>query len=122
MMNPHSPLLSQFEDNDPAKFCNSSTINGTECMQDKCACLHYENVGLNKVVDLVFINMGEAPLHFGHPMHLHGSHFRVMAQGEVSTHLQINEFPLNSFLQITLMNPHSPLKFEHFTSNLHIST
>ena len=46
-----------------------------------------ERVELNKIVDLVVVNV-PPELDF-HPFHVHGHHFRVLAQGHVTSYYVI---------------------------------
>ena len=79
---PKSPFLTQFDDIDSGTICNVTTINNDECLVNRCYCTHVERVALGNVVDLGWVNLGNTA--FSHPIHLHGYHFRVLAQIQVS--------------------------------------
>ncbi|XP_072037008.1 uncharacterized protein [Amphiura filiformis] len=52
-----------------------------QCGDGFCECTHVIHVPQGKVVELFIINhdLDYAPVHQCHPMHLHGTHFRVVA-------------------------------------------
>ena len=85
---PKSPFVTQFDDIDPGTICNVTTIDNDECLVNRCYCTHVERVTLGNVVDLVWINLVNTA--FSHPIHLHGYHFRVLAQIQVNYVLDSN--------------------------------
>jgi len=76
-----SPLLTQFEDISPDDICDPYVQNITS--DEFRACTHAVSVGTNKLVELVIYDEGR-PFSAGHPMHLHGQHFAVVAMKKVN--------------------------------------
>ncbi|XP_070200140.1 uncharacterized protein [Littorina saxatilis] len=75
---PSVPLLSQPEDVGTSIFCNRSTFkNLTQCQEKLCRCTHRIHVQLGQEVELVVAVV--SPYGAGHPMHLHGYKFHVLA-------------------------------------------
>lgn len=100
---PSFPLLSQTELIKPGSFCNSSSVSPS-CKTEFCDCTHVLQIKLNNVVEIVFVNEGKLRsllysgpkdwllttrlisgnnLPAGHPLHLHGHFFRVVAADRV---------------------------------------
>nr|KAG5700323.1 hypothetical protein BaRGS_002669 [Batillaria attramentaria] len=77
---PPVPLLSQPDDVEESWFCNRSTINHTLCQEDLCLCIHRLHVNTGQMVELVVADIFESDeVGAGHPMHLHGYSFHVLA-------------------------------------------
>ncbi|XP_014219306.1 laccase-5-like [Copidosoma floridanum] len=93
---PSHPLQTQYDrvtqsDDKSSAFCNSSTVSD-DCHFKFCECIHVLQVKLGSVVEVVIID--EGVLNITHPMHLHGSHFRVVAMekmGDTVTLEQVKE-------------------------------
>ncbi|KAK7504004.1 hypothetical protein BaRGS_00004736 [Batillaria attramentaria] len=77
---PPVPLLSQPEDVDEAWFCNRSTVDHSQCLNDLCRCTHRLLVRPGQMVDIVFVVLDKDIE--GHPMHLHGHSFYLLAMKE----------------------------------------
>ncbi|XP_014238681.2 laccase-like [Trichogramma pretiosum] len=72
------PLLSQRNEIRADTFCNSTNLPARDCTKTQCACTHVLQVGLNQVVEVVFVDEGRYGV-INHPLHLHGHFFRVIA-------------------------------------------
>ncbi|XP_078483151.1 uncharacterized protein LOC100178857 isoform X1 [Ciona intestinalis] len=86
---PHSPILSQYDDIDKSTICN--TFTGVNVPKTEFrACTHIADVQLGSVVELVVFDEGRT-FNAGHPMHLHGYHFAVVAMEKVKGSISLDE-------------------------------
>ncbi|KAK7487838.1 hypothetical protein BaRGS_00020885, partial [Batillaria attramentaria] len=118
---PPVPLLSQPDDVEESWFCNRSTINHTLCEEDLCLCIHRLHVHTGQMVELVVADIFESDeVGAGHPMHLHGYSFHVLAMerydGPFSLE-HIEEMDRQGLLPRKLINP--PLKDTVHIPNKH---
>lgn len=75
------PLLSQRDQVTSDMFCNRNTID-PKCANEFCACPHVEAIKLGDMVEMIMVDEGQLR-NSAHPMHLHGYHFRVVANGKL---------------------------------------
>ncbi|XP_076058516.1 uncharacterized protein LOC143035925 [Oratosquilla oratoria] len=89
MKNPHSPLLTQFEDA-KSYLCPLGQPSNDSCVSDHCRCTHYIEVGLGETVEFVLVDIGYANL-ANHPFHLHGYNFYVVAQKKMGWFISLDQ-------------------------------
>ncbi|CAH1780992.1 unnamed protein product [Owenia fusiformis] len=82
MVIPSSPPLTQPEDITEDTFCNETSLHG-ECREKFCECTHVLRVGLDSLVEIVFVDQGFT-FNANHPMHLHGYAFHVVGLRRVN--------------------------------------
>ena len=75
--------------------CYIAIQNSNDFLQELCYCTHKWEVDLGQIVDIVMVNEAFVGGYTGHPMHLHGYHFRVIAQGKVISLFQISTAYIN---------------------------
>lgn len=93
--------MSQPELVDSAKFCNASTVQGSNCESEYCACSHVMQIKLGSVVELVLIDEG-VPYDANHPFHIHGTDFRVLAMERLASNVtleQVKEYDARGFIK-----------------------
>merc|ERR1711970_1498929 len=75
------PFLSQDHELDPSHFCSEEiSTNGDFPPTINSSCYHILHADIGDVVDIFFINADD---NMRHPIHLHGYHFRVLAEGKL---------------------------------------
>ena len=82
-------MLTQIDDVDASLVCDNSTSDKKHCFGDLCYCTHVLKFKLGQVVELMMVSEGNDSMvgTVGHPMHIHGGNFRVLASGKVKTNL-----------------------------------
>lgn len=76
-----SPMLTQPDDVSEDDICDpySSSWNKTKfCEEDFCYCPYFIDVKVGSLVEVVIYDEGRT-FESGHPMHLHGQHFMIVA-------------------------------------------
>uniref|UniRef100_H2YGT3 ferroxidase n=1 Tax=Ciona savignyi TaxID=51511 RepID=H2YGT3_CIOSA len=93
-----SPLLSQYDDVDQSLICDtfrdinvpSTTVLTPSAILQFRACTHIVDIKLGSTVELVVFDEGRT-FNAGHPMHLHGHHFAVVAMNKIKSTLSLDE-------------------------------
>jgi len=82
MIFPPAPALTQLVDIPKEMICNKASV-GQNCTDVFCSCIHLQKVALGDVVEMLVVDEGH-PWNAGHPMHLHGHGFRVVAMDKLN--------------------------------------
>ncbi|XP_039257030.2 uncharacterized protein LOC120333742 [Styela clava] len=91
---PKYPMLTQSNNIDNDDLCFPEASDWTQSRsqfcgdEEFCSCTHVIDVGIGNLVELVIYDEGGFPfVDVGHPMHLHGQHFKVVAMKKVGDSL-----------------------------------
>jgi len=79
---PDRPLLYQYDSADKTKICSSNDEDLNVPLKFK-QCVHTVKVPRNKLIEMVIFDKGVIGKTSGHPMHLHGQSFAVVAMNRV---------------------------------------
>lgn len=77
-VSPPAPILSQYDDIDPAQFCNGD--NRPPDCGPNCMCTHKVDIPMNAIVEVVLVDEVQQD-NLSHPFHLHGYSFNVIGMG-----------------------------------------
>ncbi|CAG9772968.1 unnamed protein product [Ceutorhynchus assimilis] len=103
---PSFSLLSQRDEIVDDTFCNETTVQDKDCVNNYCECPYVYQIPLDAVVELVIIDEGFA-YNANHPLHLHGYAFRVVAMekiGENVTVAQVKERDAQGLIKRNLLD------------------
>jgi len=90
-MAPDRPLLYQGGSFDEGKICDPAEEGYfPEATGEFRSCVHRVKVEFNKTVEMVIFDEGFT-FNAGHPMHLHGQHFAVVAMNRTGTNLTLDQ-------------------------------
>nr|XP_039257018.1 laccase-5-like [Styela clava] len=120
---PKYPMLTQSKYIDDDHLCNPETAQWNRntsrfCQNNFCSCPYVINAKVGNLVELVLYDEGMFPfVEVGHPMHLHGQHFKVVAMKKVGDSLSPEsvkeihanggiEYNFNTVLKDTVIVPH----------------
>nr|XP_039255938.1 laccase-like [Styela clava] len=90
---PKYPMQTQYDQIDTTQNCNPESEGWSRtqfCQGDFCTCTYVIEVKVGNLVELVFYDEGR-PFDAGHPMHLHGQHFAVVAMKKIGAFISTEE-------------------------------
>ncbi|XP_077975451.1 uncharacterized protein LOC120332721 [Styela clava] len=92
---PKHPMLTQYEQIDSTQNCDPEAARWNQsrsefCQDDFCMCTYVIDVKVGNLVELVIYDEGRT-FDAGHPMHLHGQHFAVMAMKKIGAFISTEE-------------------------------
>jgi len=87
---PDRPLLYQLDTFDSSRLCDPTEDATVIEKGEFRSCVHLVKVPKNQLIEMVLFDEGYT-FNAGHPMHLHGQHFAVVAQDRVGINLSLHQ-------------------------------